>query len=199
MKKLISLIMSVMMILTLSVNAFAGTSQTTMVNGAKTRIPMSIGYKDFKHMLNVAQEVSGQECVIVNAQKYNGDKTTWIVRIVMGESMNDYVCTTIPYTNVNGSITSLPFNSVEEGTTMYSPNWYYSAMYDDNDHNICGYMITSRIKRWSDWGDLTFNGADRRNVNYVGSYVKPNSATFLEELFGVGEEEMAEVNDAETK
>ena len=190
MKKLLSLMLSVVMVLAMSLSTFAGTSQTTMANGGKTRIPTSIGYKDFAHMLQVAQEVSGNECVIVNAQPYNNDQTTWVIRMVVGETMNDYVVTTIPYTNVNGTVTSLPFESVEEGTAMYSPNWYYSAMYDDTDHNICGYMLTSRIHRWAGWDDLSFVGTDRRNVAYSGVFTKPSSATFLEELFNIGEKEV---------
>ena len=184
MKKLVSLFMAVLMVLTMSINAFAGTSVVTMENGLKKRTPVSISYKDLKRITGVAQEVNGVEAVIVNAQPYNGDQTTWAIRMVLGEHTNDYIVTCVPYVNDNGSIKSLPFGSIDEGTAMFSPNWYYVACYDDTDHNIMGYMIVSRIKRWSAWSDLTFNGSDRRNVNYAGTYTEPSSATFIEEKTG---------------
>ena len=169
-KFLIVLSLSVTMVLltVMSVNAATYTGGN-IVGNVLTKTPTAISYADIARLAEVATEANGKQASIVNATRYNGSNTTWIVRLCYGntyENAADYVLTVIPYSwdTVQGKVVSLPFANIEEGKTMYGPSWYYFGLFDDVSHNICGFAIAERLRRWPAWDDMTFSGITKRNI-----------------------------------
>ena len=190
--KLKKIIISSIFILALMLSMISNVTAATftggsIVNNVMTRVPTSISYEDITRLETVASDATGKPAYVVNATKFNGSDTTWIVRMAFGnstyEAAADYVLTLVPYSfdTVAGKVTSLPFKDIQEGTELYGKNWYYFGLFDKVTHNICGYAIAERIKRWPRWDDLTFNGITHRNVGYTGSYTEPCSSMFLVE------------------
>ena len=186
-KFLIVLSLSVTMVLltVMSVNAATYTGGN-IVGNVLTKTPTAISYADIARLAEVATEANGKQASIVNATRYNGSNTTWIVRLCYGntyENAADYVLTVIPYSwdTVQGKVVSLPFANIEEGKTMYGPSWYYFGLFDDVSHNICGFAIAERLRRWPAWDDMTFSGITKRNIGYSGTYSEKPRYSFIEE------------------
>lgn len=186
-KFLIVLSLSVTMVLltVMSVNAATYTGGN-IVGNVLTKTPTAISYADIARLAEVATEANGKQASIVNATRYNGSNTTWIVRLCYGntyENAADYVLTVIPYSwdTVQGKVVSLPFANIEEGKTMYGPSWYYFGLFDDVSHNICGFAIAERLRRWPAWDDMTFSGITKRNIGYSGTYSEQPRYSFIEE------------------
>lgn len=186
-KFLIVLSLSITMVLltVMSVNAATYTGGN-IVGNVLTKTPTAISYADIARLAEVATEANGKQASIVNATRYNGSNTTWIVRLCYGntyENAADYVLTVIPYSwdTVQGKVVSLPFANIEEGKTMYGPSWYYFGLFDDVSHNICGFAIAERLRRWPAWDDMTFSGITKRNIGYSGTYSEQPRYSFIEE------------------
>ena len=64
---------------------------------------------------------------------------------------------------------------------MYGPSWYYFGLFDDVTHNICGFAIAERLRRWPAWDDMTFSGVTKRNIGYSGTYTENPRYSFIEE------------------
>ena len=169
-----------------SVNA-ANYTGGYIVNNIMTKSPTYISYEDIARLAEVATEATGKQATIVNATRFNGSDTTWIVRLAYGDSAyenaGDYVLTVFPYSwdTVAGQVVSLPFKNKEEGTALYGSSWYYFGLFDDVTHNICGFAVAERIKRWPRWDELSFSGVTYRKIGYPGSYTEPCSYQFIEE------------------
>ena len=186
-KRVISLVLALTFVFASVFASNAATSnQGATVGSITTKNPTAISYKDISRLAELATTVRGKQAKIVNATKYNGSNTTWIVRLNFGDGGDqcaaDFVITCLPYSwdSVKLQPTSLPFGNVEEGTAMYGPCWYYFGLFDDVNHNSCGFAIAERIKRWPDWDDLTFSGVTYRGVGYSGSYLEANDQAFIE-------------------
>lgn len=182
MKKIIGIVSIVAMMLTM---AFSANAAQYSLNG-NAKAPTSISYKDISRLVEVASSVKGSQAKVVNAMRYNGSNTTWIVRLsygAEGANSEDFVLTTYPYVYdmEKKQVTSLPFKNVEEGTQMFGPSWMYFGLFGDNDFNSCGFCVAERIKRWPKWNDLSFNGTTKKGITYKGSYAEPCSSTFLED------------------
>lgn len=186
-KFLVGLSLSITMVLltVMSANAASFTGGS-IVGNVLTKTPTAISYADIARLAEVATEANGKQASIVNATKYNGSNTTWIVRLCYGntyENAADYVLTVIPYSwdTVAGKVVSLPFANMEEGRAMYGPSWYYFGLFDDVTHNICGFAIAERLRRWPAWDDMTFSGVTKRNIGYSGTYNEHPRYSFIEE------------------
>ena len=194
MKKVISLVLAMSFVFA---SVFAANAASFSQSGA-TKTPTAISYRDFKRLVeptkdkdgkevpSVVEKVRGKKASIVNAVRYNGSNTTWIVRLSFGEAGDqcaaDFVVTCYPYSRdpKTQTITSLPFTTVKEGTAIYGPCWYYFGLFDDIMHDSCGFAVCERIKRWPDWKDLSFSGSTKRGVYYSGSYAEGNDTAFIE-------------------
>lgn len=186
-KFLIGLSLSMTMVLLTAMSANAATyTGGNVVGNVLTKTPTAISYADIARLAEVATETNGKQASIVNATKYNGSNTTWIVRLCYGntyENAADYVLTVIPYSwdTVAGKVVSLPFANLEEGKAMYGSSWYYFGLFDDVTHNICGFAIAERLRRWPAWDDMTFSGITKRNISYSGTYSENPRYSFIEE------------------
>ena len=185
-KRIISLVLAMSFVFAsvLSTNA-ASFSQS---GNAKT--PTALTYKDVSRLVDVATHVRGKQHRIVNATKYNGSDTIWVVRLVSGSGMEqkqeDYVLNVYPYGRdpETQEVNTLPFKNVEEGTKKFGPAWFYFGVFDDVSHNSCGFVVAERIKRWPNWDDLSFSGPQpgnfSRGIYYTGSYKQESSDSFME-------------------
>lgn len=189
MKKLLSLLL----VSVFAVSSVINTSAATYVQGAQvgtivTKTPTSIFYKDLVRFEEVATDTNGKQARIVNATRYNGSNTTWIVRLDVGtgeeKTSADYVLNVVPYSKdiVTNQITSVPANGkAADGVPIYGPSWYYFGVYDDTaQHNLCGFMLAERIHRFAAWKDLNFSGTNKRGISYTGSYTEESKVNFLE-------------------
>ena len=184
MKKIVCLILASVMSLSILISSNAG----SFTPQGYTRVPTSISYKDISHLADVVADVRGKETIIVNATSYQGKPTTWIARIgVATESgeyeYDDYAITTCPYgldPNTN-TVNTLPFSSIDEGRAMYGTSWYYFGIFDDLTNSICGFGIAERIKRWSEYSDLSYTGSCARGIAYTGLFPEACSVTFIQE------------------
>lgn len=189
MKKLLSLaLVSTFVMLT----AF-NTSAATYVQGAQvgtviSKTPTNIFYKDLVRMEEVATDTNGKQARIVNATRYNGSSTTWIVRLDVGtgeeKTSADYVLNVVPYKKdtLTNQILEVPANGkAADGVPIYGPSWYYFGVYDDSaNHNLCGFVVAERIHRFASWKDLNFSGTNKRGISYTGSYTEESKVNFLE-------------------
>lgn len=186
-KRIISLVLALTFVFAsvLSTNA-ASFSQGATVGTVTTKNPTSISYKDISRLAELATNVRGKQARIVNATRYNGSSTVWVVRLNFGEGGDqcaaDFIINVYPYSwdSKTQSVTSLPFANVEEGTAKFGPCWYYFGLFDDVTHQSCGFAIAERIKRWPNWTDMSFSGVTYRGVAYNGSYTEPNDQAFIE-------------------
>lgn len=182
MKKVISLVLAMSFVFA---SVFAANAASFSQSGA-TKTPTAISYRDINRLAEIATTVRGKQARVVNAIKYNGNATNWIVRLSFGDTGDqcaaDFAITCYPYSRdpKTQMITSLPFVTVEEGTAIYGPCWYYFGLFDDVMHNSCGFAVCERIKRWPDWKDLSFSGKTNRGVLYTGSYAEGNDVAFIE-------------------
>ena len=187
MKKITSLFLVIIMIIVQAVSVSAASYSSGYQTGTiTTKTPTNITYSDISRLAEIATQQNSKQAIIVNATRYNGSSTTWIVRLAFGGSeytnAADYVLNVLPYSwdaNTN-TVVSLPFKSIEEGTTMYGSSWYYFGVFDDINHNICGFVVAERINRWPAWNDLKFSGVNKRGIGYTGSYTEPCSDSFIE-------------------
>ena len=175
-----------------TISSMVHTSAATYVQGAQvgtivTKTPTNIFYKDLVRLEEVATDTNGKQARIVNATKYNGSNTTWIVRLEVGsgeeKTTADYVLNVVPYSRdvLSNQIVSVPANGkAADGVPMYGPSWYYFGVFDEESHNLCGFMLAERIRRFSAWKDLNFTGKNKRGIDYVGSYTEESQANFLE-------------------
>lgn len=171
MKRWLCLLMALLM---MSSTCFAATY--TKIGDSKT--PVTIELKDFDRLLEVAKEVQNCNVIMTNAQKINDN--TWAVRLQYDRSADvtaDYIVSTIPYTWNNDlrKVTSLPFKDIKEGTETYGPNWYYFGVFDAVDHEICGFGLAQRVKRWPSWDDLSFGTgyySEPCSVNFYSNHLK---------------------------
>ncbi len=183
-KALLSAILVNTLVLGFSANAATFTGGN-VVNNVITKVPTSITYEDLTRLESVATDATGKQAYIVNATKYNGSDSTWIVRLAFGngtyENGADYVITLLPYSSdVNTQqVVSLPFKDIAEGTEIYGTSWFYFGLFDNDTHNICGYGLAERIKRWPRWDDLSFTGTSKRKNTYTGSYTEVCNSMFL--------------------
>ena len=189
MKKLLSLVLCLTFIVSTVFNAFAA----TYVDGAQvgtvvSKTPTNLFYKDFVHLEEVASDVNGKQARIVNATRYNGSNTTWVVRLEItsaeGKTSADYVVNVVPYSRdlITNQVLSIPANGkAADGVPIYGSSWYYCGVYDDTtSHNICGFLLAERIHRFASWNDLNFTGTNKRGIEYSGSYKEECSSNFLE-------------------
>lgn len=171
-KRIISLVLALSFVFASVMSANAASFSQ---NGA-AKTPTAITYKDITRLQDLASSTRGKQAKIVNAVRYNGSNTTWVVRLNFGEAGDqcaaDFVITTYPYGRnpKTQEINTLPFGNVEEGTAYFGPCWYFFGVFDDVTHNSCGFCVAERIKRWPDWKDLSFSGVTARGVGYTGSY-----------------------------
>lgn len=187
MKKIISLVLALTFVCATVITTNAATfSQGATVGSITTKNPTSISYKDVSRLAEVATNVRGKQARVVNATKYNGSNTTWIVRLNFGEGGDqcaaDFVLNVYPYSwdSKTQSVTSLPFASLEDGAAKYGPCWYYFGLFDDATHQSCGFAVAERIKRWPNWTDNTFSGVTYRGIGYTGSYAEGCDNAFIE-------------------
>lgn len=188
MKKIISVLLIVMMI-TSSIMPVSAATYTTgaIVGTVVSKTPTNVFYKDLIRFEEVATNTYGKQSRIINATRYNGSATTWIVRLEVGSGEDkttaDYVLNVTPYSKdlATNQIVSVPANgNIQEGVAMYGPSWFYFGIFDDVKHDLCGFMVAERIRRYSAWGDLRFNGTNKRGITYTGSYPENSSSNFLE-------------------
>lgn len=163
--------------------AFSGNAASYVQNG-DLRTPTAMTYKDFTRLEEVATEVRGMQATVVNATRYNGRSDVWMVRISYGEGgknySEDYAITVCPFgKSATGTVNTLPFKDVEDGTKKFGKGWYYFGLFDTNTYEICGYAIAERVKRWPEWLDLSFNGRTFSGVQYTGNYPEASVLTFL--------------------
>lgn len=188
MKKIISVLLIAMMITTSIVPVSAATYTTGAVVGTiVSKTPTNVFYKDLVRFEEVATNTYGKQSRIINATRYNGSATTWVVRLEIGtgaeKTTSDYVLNVAPYSKdmATNQIVSVPANGkIDEGVAIYGSSWFYFGVFDDAKHDICGFIVAERIRRYSAWNDLRFNGTNKRGIVYTGSYTEPSSANFLE-------------------
>lgn len=186
-KRIISLVLALTFVFAsvLSTNA-ASFSQGATVGTVTTKNPTSISYKDISRLADIATNVRGKQARIVNATRYNGSNTVWVVRLNFGEAGDqcaaDFIVNVYPYSwdSKTQSVTSLPFANAEEGTAKFGPCWYYFGLFDDVTHQSCGFALAERIKRWPNWTDASFSGITYRGVGYTGSYAEGCDVAFME-------------------
>lgn len=189
MKKFISILLIAMMV----TSSIIPTSAAKYVTGATvgsviSKTPTNVYFKDLVRFEEVVTNTYGKQARVINATRYNGSATTWVVRLEVGsgeeKTTADYILNVAPYSRdlATNKIVSVPANgSVEEGVAIYGPSWFYFGIFDDESrHDICGFMVAERIRRYSAWSDLRFNGTNKRGITYTGSYTEPCSSNFLE-------------------
>lgn len=185
-KRIVSLVLACTFVFA---SAFAANAATYVdgptVGTVVTKNPTSMSYKDLERLTVIASNVRGKQAKIVNATRYNGSNTTWIVRLFFAQGDQcaaDFVVNVLPYSwdTQRQVVTSLPFKDAEEGTAMYGPCWYYFGLFDDATHQSCGFALAERIKRWPGTYDLTFSGFTHRGVGYTGSYPTASEDDFME-------------------
>lgn len=224
MKKIISLMLVASFVCASVFSVNAASSTISISGGAKVKTPVSLSYVDFKRLVedqkgpngtvlgNVATKFKmdptgkaklGKQATVLNAVRYNGSATNWIIRIGFDAGKNesgeqifnnvgDYAITVYPYARdpKTDEITTLPFRSDDEANAyfakagdLYGTNrsWFFFGLFDEVDHNSCGFAVAERIKRWADWKDLSFSGTTGRGVHYAGSYTEGSSQNFLNE------------------
>lgn len=182
MKKLISLCLALCLVFGSIINTNAA---SYIVSNGVFKTPSTVELKDFKRLLEVAREVQSCDVKITNAQQI--DSTTWAVRLQYDREKDrtaDYIVTTLAYGWDNNSrkVISLPFDNTKDGTGKYGPNWYYFGLFSSDDHEICGFGLAERIKRWPSWNDLTFSGTTFSGKTYNGTYAQLCSEHFVEDL-----------------
>lgn len=186
-KIIIGILLSVNLVIITISNSFAATFiGGNTVNNVLTKTPTYVTLDDIARLAEIATEVNGKQASIVNAVRYNNSNTTWIVRLCFGNSYEnaaDYVLTVLPYSwDIGASkVVSLPFKSTEEGREIYGSSWYYFGLFDDVSHNICGFAIAERLRRWPAWADKTYSGTTKRGVEYSGIYTSDPSYSFIED------------------
>ena len=197
MKKITSLLLVLVFVL----SSIITTSAATYIEGAQvgtivTKTPTNVFYKDLVRFEEVATDTNGKQAKIINATRYNGSSTTWIVRLEIGtgeeKTTADYVLNVAPYSKdiVTSQITSVPANGkVADGVAIYGPSWYYFGVFDDAKHDLCGFMVAERIRRYAAWSDLRFSGTNKRGIAYTGSYTESSSANFLESHIETAEQQ----------
>ena len=186
-KLFLGLLLTVSLVFTTISSSFAATYiGGNVVNNVLTKTPTNITLDDIARLTEIATEMTGKQASIVNAVRYNGSNTTWVVRLCFGNSYEnaaDYVLTVLPYSwdLTQAKVVSLPFKTTEEGRNIYGPSWYYFGLFDDVSHNICGFAIAERLRRWPSWADKTYSGTTKRGVTYSGTYEKEPSYSFIED------------------
>lgn len=186
MKKLLKTILTIMLTFTIFTTSYAATyTESINADGLTTKIPSSISYKDFIRLEEVATAANEKQVKVVNAAKFNNNETIWVARLKFGTGdateCADFLLTTLPYTKDTKSnkVISLPFNSLTDGIALYGAKWYYYGIIDNKDHNICGYVVAQRIKRWSKWNDLDYSGKTKAGVDVIGSYNEECNEEFI--------------------
>lgn len=150
------------------------------------KIASNITYSDISRFAEVASVNRDKQARIVNAQEYKGSNNTWVVRLDFGDKQDrcegDFIISFWPYAcdKATKKVISLPFKDLKDGTTLFGPCWYYFGIFDENTHNLCGFAIAERIKRWPLWDDLTYFGRTYRGVYYDGNYNEPSNENFIE-------------------
>ena len=185
-------ILSLLFISIFTISSMVPSNAATYVQGAQvgtivTKTPTNVFYKDLVRLEEVATDTNGKQARIVNATRYNGSNTTWVVRLEVGtgedKTSADYVLNVVPYSKdvLTNQIVSVPANGkAADGVAIYGPSWYYFGVFDEGSHNLCGFMLAERIKRFSAWKDLSFTGKNKRGIDYVGSYTEESKVNFLE-------------------
>ena len=186
MKKLFKTLASLILILaTITVSYGATYVESANAGITTTKTPTGFSYKDLIRLEEVATAANEKQVKVVNATKFNGNDNIWIARLKFGIDENteyaDFLLTTLPYTKELGTnkIISLPFKTLEEGCNLYGAKWYYYGILDDKDHNICGYIIAQRIKRFSKWDNLDYTGKTKDGTAYIGSYNEECNEEFI--------------------
>lgn len=184
MKKLIKTIITFLIILGTITNTFAATYIDNTQNETQSKNPTGFSYKDIMKLEEIATIANEKQVKVVNATKYNNDDAVWIVRLKFGTDESteyaDFLLTTLPYIkDMNTNKVSLPFNTIAEGCGLYGPKWYYYGILDDKNHDICGYIVAQRIKRWSKWSDLEYTGIAKNGTIYAGFYNEECNDEFL--------------------
>lgn len=185
-KKIISYIVSALMVFSMAINVYAATHVDGNLNSPiLVKTPTAISYGDLSRFRYVASKATGKTAKILNATRVNGSNTTWAMRICYDNYDNpaDYIVTVLPYAieKETGKDVSLPFNTLEEGAKIYGKSYYYFVLYDNEDKGICGYAVAERIRRFPNFHDNTFSGTTKRNISYSGVYEEPSSYNFMEE------------------
>lgn len=168
--------------------------------------PTAITYKDLRQLVKIVKKVyPNKDYKIINARPYNNDPSTWIVRLHCDfENSKDNFCqgdfvinvldyhfdaTSFKLTSladlygINGTM-DLGSPELKSACKLYGPCWYYFGLFDDAYHDICGFGLAQRIKRWPTWDDLTFNGSTYDGKYYTGSYTEKSDMNFLENHIG---------------
>lgn len=211
MKRLVAALTAIALIATMSLNVFAGTP--TRTNSKTRRTIATLTLNDLVRLQDVLNEnvvggkqlgkvesvPSGTEVRIINAKQLASNE--WVIRVDADGQQTfkgDYYVFTREYVcNEEG----LPFNvpTLATDTAKYGPAWFYCGVFDDSgSHEIIGYAIAQRIKRWPMWEDLVYttgseheslqpNGtaqaaAARRGISLpyiVGSYDGPSEKDWL--------------------
>ena len=186
MKKLFKTLASLILILAIITVSYGATFIDNSNAGISiTKTPTSFSYKDIIRLEEVATVANEKQVKVVNAVKYNGNDAIWIARLKFGIDENaeyaDFILKTLPYTRELGTnkITSLPFTTLQDGIDLYGAKWYYYGILDDKTHNICGYIVAQRIKRWSKVYDLEYTGKAKDGTIYTGAYTEECNDEFL--------------------
>lgn len=181
-KKIIGIISVVALVMVSCMPIFAANYKQS----GKVKTPTSISYKDLLRLQNAATATRGGTALIVNAAKYQNSDTVWMVRMQYSKDnetyLEDYVVGVHPYAydEISKQVVSLPFTSIEDGTAKYGPSWFYFGVLDDVSHNLCGFAVAERVRRWPAWNDVSYSGTTYRGVPYVGSYPEGCSEAFME-------------------
>ena len=162
----------------------------SFVEGEAGKVPVNITYKDISRLAEIASKERNKNAVIVNATQYKGKNSTWIVRLNFGDESDqcdgDFAINFFPYAYDKNKkmVTSLPFKDKNEGTTIFGPCWYYFGIFDEKTHDLCGFAVAERIKRWPWWYDQSYFGKTYTGVFYDGDYIEPCDKDFITKHIG---------------
>ena len=181
MKRLVAALAAIALIATMSLNVFAATP--TRTNSKTRRTVATVTLNDLVRLQDVLNEnvvggkqlgkvesvPSGTEVRIINAKQLASNE--WVIRVDADGQQTfkgDYYVFTREYVcNEEG----LPFNvpTLATDTAKYGPAWFYCGLFDDTgSHDIIGYAIAQRIKRWPMWEDLAYTtGSDAAYLDTV--------------------------------
>ena len=223
MKKLLSIVIALCLVLAMSLTTFASKAGRKYTqNGIDYVETASVTLADLKRLedvingnqalglsgvskdnLDKQQDHTNSGAHIINAKALNSAGTEWAIRIQDGSESTgnkqnyngDYYVSLRPYywNNVTQEVVNAPSGA---DTQSYGPSWFYCGLFEDGSHNITGFAVAQRIKRWSGWNDLSFAGrkwnpqrdvlgvTDGWNVEQTGDlvsgyYTEPSSDTFL--------------------
>ena len=94
--------------------------------------------------------------------------------------------TNFQYVWKDGAAQGVPYRSNDnaaDDSVYFGPAWAFVGVFgDDSEHNIGGFALAERIKRWPAWDDLTYTGVTEGVVKktIAGMYPNPSAENFFE-------------------